>query len=505
MDNEIKHIHSFTDTVIPPTCINNGYTLHKCECGYEHKDSFVPQIDHAYAVAESTPPTCTVAGSNKYVCTVCGQEKTLTIAPTGHKWGEWNTSSYATCTEAGSQFHICSQCGQLEEQVIEAKGHNLINPQKSQTEKGMVDYFCTSCGQTVTMPSTKTKLKKFGSKKLIKLLVAIVSLVALVLCMKPLIIPGYHYISAKMYISSENYEKAYLHLKKCDKFKGAKILLQDFYVAYEKEVYYYYSGEDGELSSKYVYINDELGNTRINKDYYGDFDEPEYEYEHDRDYEYNSNGNLIKITTYTDDKIIGISTFDYYDDGYFYHYISYLDYENDDKSYETKTEYDIFGNIVFESEYDYDPSEDEEPYTETRCEYEYTGNGTLISAVRYTDDEKVYSAEYDEYGNPVKMTYYGDDETETIKIKYEYDKDGNIEVATAKYDGVTEKVKFKYDEDGNITERAVYEDGELTYKYKYKYDDNDYLIKETYYNDDSDKPYRVTEYEEPFVVYLPKR
>jgi len=36
--NEI-HIHKFTDTVIPSTCKECGYTLHKCDCGYEYKDS----------------------------------------------------------------------------------------------------------------------------------------------------------------------------------------------------------------------------------------------------------------------------------------------------------------------------------------------------------------------------------------------------------------------------------------------------------------------------------
>lgn len=504
MENEIKHIHSFTSTVVPPTCINNGYTLHKCECGYEHKDSFLPQTDHSYTVTESTPPTCTMSGTSKYVCTVCGVEKIITVAPVGHRWGEWNTNAFATCTENGSRFHICSQCGCVEEQVIEATGHNLTNPQKSETEKGMVDYFCTSCGQTVTMPSTKTKSKKFGTKKIIKILVAVVSLIALILCMKPIIIPGYHYISAKMHISSENYEKAYFHLKKCDKFKSTKILLQDFYVAYEKEIKYNYD-EEGELSSKHVYKNDELGNTLTSKSYYDDFDEPSYEYEYDRDYEYNSNGNLIKSTTYNSDgEIIVITTFDYYEDGYSLHYISYSDYKNDEKDHETKSEYDIFGNLIFNSEQRYDAEEGEDSYTETRYEYEYRGNGTMISVVQYTDDEKVYSAECDEYGNPVKLTNYGD-EKETIKIKYEYDKDGNVEVASAKYDGITRKLKLEYDEYGNVTKRTEYEDGELSYRYKYEYDDTGYLIKESRYDGEDNTLDYVIEYEEPFVVYLPKR
>ena len=37
-----KHIHSFEDTVVPATCTQQGYTLHRCACGYEYKSNFKP-------------------------------------------------------------------------------------------------------------------------------------------------------------------------------------------------------------------------------------------------------------------------------------------------------------------------------------------------------------------------------------------------------------------------------------------------------------------------------
>lgn len=60
---EQKHIHRFADTVVPSTCKENGYTLHKCHCGYEHKDNFMPLGAHNFQLAEEKLPTCTEYGN----------------------------------------------------------------------------------------------------------------------------------------------------------------------------------------------------------------------------------------------------------------------------------------------------------------------------------------------------------------------------------------------------------------------------------------------------------
>ena len=33
---EPVHTHSYAETVIAPTCTENGYTIHKCACGEEY-------------------------------------------------------------------------------------------------------------------------------------------------------------------------------------------------------------------------------------------------------------------------------------------------------------------------------------------------------------------------------------------------------------------------------------------------------------------------------------
>lgn len=42
--NGTDHSHVFTDEVVAPLCVNKGYTLHKCACGYEYADDFTNPI-----------------------------------------------------------------------------------------------------------------------------------------------------------------------------------------------------------------------------------------------------------------------------------------------------------------------------------------------------------------------------------------------------------------------------------------------------------------------------
>ena len=58
MENQ-NHTHIFVDTVVPATCKENGYTLHRCACGYEHKDRFVPAGSHRFETVSTTVSTCT--------------------------------------------------------------------------------------------------------------------------------------------------------------------------------------------------------------------------------------------------------------------------------------------------------------------------------------------------------------------------------------------------------------------------------------------------------------
>lgn len=44
----IGHKHKYTDTVVNPTCTEQGYTKHTCSCGDEKTDTYVDALGHTY-------------------------------------------------------------------------------------------------------------------------------------------------------------------------------------------------------------------------------------------------------------------------------------------------------------------------------------------------------------------------------------------------------------------------------------------------------------------------
>ncbi len=46
--SETEHRHSYTDEVIAPTCQEQGYTAHICDCGDSYRDTETEIVDHSY-------------------------------------------------------------------------------------------------------------------------------------------------------------------------------------------------------------------------------------------------------------------------------------------------------------------------------------------------------------------------------------------------------------------------------------------------------------------------
>ena len=47
-DGVISHTHQYEETVIAPTCTEQGYTRHTCVCGDSYEDSYVPALGHSF-------------------------------------------------------------------------------------------------------------------------------------------------------------------------------------------------------------------------------------------------------------------------------------------------------------------------------------------------------------------------------------------------------------------------------------------------------------------------
>ncbi len=132
------HIAAFTDTVVAPTCTEQGYTHHVCTvkgCTYAPvDDTYVAATDHTWVKTQTNPPTCTEKGTQFYKCSVCGATRTEKIAPLGHDLSRCDLKPAATCTQPGRAVGTCARCDVKIDEVIPAKGHDYSYKSASSTE-----------------------------------------------------------------------------------------------------------------------------------------------------------------------------------------------------------------------------------------------------------------------------------------------------------------------------------------------------------------------------------
>lgn len=150
------HIAQFEDTVVAPTCTEQGYTHHVCtvkDCPYDPvDDTFVSATDHTWVKTQTNPPTCTEQGTAFYKCSACGATRTEKIAALGHDLSRCDLVPDATCTQPGRAVGTCARCGVKIDEVIPAKGHDYSYKSASSTEptcteSGRYKGTCPVCGK----------------------------------------------------------------------------------------------------------------------------------------------------------------------------------------------------------------------------------------------------------------------------------------------------------------------------------------------------------------------
>lgn len=150
------HIAQFEDTVVAPTCTEQGYTHHVCtvkDCPYDPvDDTFVSATDHTWVKTQTNPPTCTAQGTAFYKCSACGATRTEKIAALGHDLSRCDLVPDATCTQPGRAVGTCARCGVKIDEVIPAKGHDYSYKSASSTEptcteSGRYKGTCPVCGK----------------------------------------------------------------------------------------------------------------------------------------------------------------------------------------------------------------------------------------------------------------------------------------------------------------------------------------------------------------------
>ena len=141
-------VHEYTDTVVAPTCAEQGYTTHTCACGESHVDSYVDALGHSFGEwTVTTAPTCTEKGVETRYCSRCDATETRDVDALGHALVHHDGKA-ATCTEAGWEaYDTCSRCDYTTYKEIPATGHSYTSvvTDPTCTEQGYTTHTCSRC------------------------------------------------------------------------------------------------------------------------------------------------------------------------------------------------------------------------------------------------------------------------------------------------------------------------------------------------------------------------
>lgn len=165
--------HDYITTLIPPTCTERGYTLHKCSiCDDEYKTDFINALWHSFdGWITDTEATCSENGSKHRVCSICGFVENAVIDTTGHQYVS-NVIQEATCTNPGVMSYTCSVCNNHIQEAIPLQPHDF---RKVLADKAYIEwldkefsgivwgnegetywyYICSDCGKIQTVSVAK--------------------------------------------------------------------------------------------------------------------------------------------------------------------------------------------------------------------------------------------------------------------------------------------------------------------------------------------------------------
>lgn len=135
---------SFTSSVIPPTCNEEGKNLHTCEaCGYYYVTDIIPKKEHSFT-EYTVEPTCASEGYTFYFCS-CGELiKGETLKKLPHTLKVVSVPS--TCSALGYTEYSCESCNySYRENASSLAEHSFTVSTKqfpTALEEGYTEHFC---------------------------------------------------------------------------------------------------------------------------------------------------------------------------------------------------------------------------------------------------------------------------------------------------------------------------------------------------------------------------
>lgn len=140
-----KCVHTYLESVVPPSCHDFGYTLYTCtQCGDTYMDNYTKQLTHQWRVDGIRNPTCELFGYKELTCTLCGEFDTEDINPYGHKWIP--KGSVVRDDKTVDVTSVCSSCGKTKVENLQtaaAQAQSWLLTAFSGLSGGIIDMYNT--------------------------------------------------------------------------------------------------------------------------------------------------------------------------------------------------------------------------------------------------------------------------------------------------------------------------------------------------------------------------
>ena len=145
------HTHNYKEIVIAPTCVKNGYTLHRCACGDEYKDNETAALNHDFGEWKTVKPaTEEASGLEERTCNRCGEKEKRIIPATTHTHNYKETVIAPTCVKNGYTLHKCACGDEYKDNETAALNHDFGEwktvKEPTETENGLKVRRCMRCG-----------------------------------------------------------------------------------------------------------------------------------------------------------------------------------------------------------------------------------------------------------------------------------------------------------------------------------------------------------------------
>ena len=157
-NEELDHVHDYSEHTIPATCTEDGRTEKVCViCEDIVIVKVIPRKGHDPLPWQTkTEEACLVSKVEERLCKVCGYVVESKVHPApAHVPGEWQTKVNGTCTVNEVKVKICLVCGEEAQSLrMDLEGHTeseewqiIINASCDQNlVRGKT---CTKCGEVV--------------------------------------------------------------------------------------------------------------------------------------------------------------------------------------------------------------------------------------------------------------------------------------------------------------------------------------------------------------------